>query len=453
MSIETRLAEKSKTNTEMRNMQALYNKITKDELAELAPGFDWIRYFKNISDKDFGDIIVGMPLFFEEVGKIVSEVSIDDWKVYLTWNLINRSAEYLSSDFVNQDFKFYDEFLSGNKKLKERWERVVGVTNNAMGEPLGELYVAKFFPPESKEKMIELVGNLKKALKIRIENLVWMSDSTKEAALAKLELMGVKIGYPDKWEDFSNLEIEPDSYVLNVRRANYFSYFKNIDKFGKPVDREKWEMNPQLVNAGYNPLMNDITFPAAILQPPFFYPDGDDAVNYGAIGMAIGHEMTHGFDDQGRHFDKDGNMIDWWTEKDAAEFNKRTKLLVDQYNGFVALNDVHVNGELSLGENLADFGGITVSLAAYKLSLEGKPTPKPVDGFTDIQRFFLANAQLWKGNIRDKALLRKVQEDVHPWGEYRVNGAMFDVPEFYDAFNIKPENKLYRTVEQRPVIW
>ncbi len=453
MSIETRLAEKSKTNTEMRNIPALYNKFTMTELDELAPGFNWARYFDSISEKDFGDVIVGMPVFFEEIGKIVNEVPIDDWKVYLTWNLINRSAEFLNSDFVNQDFKFYSEFLSGSKKIRERWERVVGVTNSAMGEPLGELYVEKYFPPESKEKMIALVGNLKKALKVRIENLEWMGDSTKIAALAKLDLMGVKIGYPDKWEDFSKLEIEPDSYVLNVRRAGYFAYYKNLDKFGKPVDKEKWGMNPQTVNAGYNPLMNDITFPAAILQPPFFYANGDDAANYGAIGMAIGHEMTHGFDDQGRNFDKDGNMIDWWTEKDAEEFNRRAKLLVDQYNGFVTLNGVHVNGELSLGENLADFGGITVSLAAYKISLEGKPTPKPVDGFTDVQRFFLAYAQLWKGNIRDKALLRLVQEDVHPWGEYRVNGAMFDVPEFYETFNIKPEDKLFRTVEQRPVIW
>ena len=453
MSIETRLAEKSKTNTEMRNIPALYNKMSVAQLGELAPGFDWVRYFKNINDTDFGNVIVGMPVFFDEVGKIVKEVSIDDWKVYLTWNLVNRSAEYLSSDFVTQDFKFFSEFLSGSKKMRERWERVVGVTNSAMGEPLGELYVQKFFPPESKEKMVELVANLKKALKIRIEKLEWMSDSTKQAALEKLELMGVKIGYPDKWEDFSKLEIEPDSYVMNIRRANYFAYYKNLEKFGKPVDKEKWGMYPQTVNAGYHPLLNDITFPAAILQPPFFYPGADDAVNYGAIGMAIGHEMTHGFDDQGRNFDKDGNMIDWWTPKDAKEFNKRTKLLVDQYSGFVALNDVHVNGELSLGENIADFGGLTVALEAYKLSLEGKPAPKPINGFTDIQRFFLANAQLWKGNIRDKALLRLVQEDVHPWGEYRVNGALFNVPEFYEAFDIKPENKLYRTAEQRPVIW
>jgi len=319
MTIETRLAQKSKTNTEMRNIPALYNKMTMTELALLAPGFDWSRYFKNISDKDFGDVIVGMPLFIEEVGKIVNEVSIDDWKVYLTWNLVNRSADFLSSDFVNEDFKFNSEFLSGSKKIRQRWERVVDMTNNVVGEPLGELYVTKFFPPESKEKMIALVDNLKKALKIRIENLEWMGDSTKQAALAKLEVMGVKIGYPDKWEDYSKLEIEPDSYVLNVRRAEIFSYQKNLDKFGKPVDKEKWGMTPQTVNAGYNPLMNDITFPAAILQPPFFYANADDAVNYGAIGMVIGHEMTHGFDDQGRNFDKDGNMIDWWTEKDAVE--------------------------------------------------------------------------------------------------------------------------------------
>ena len=453
MHIETRLAEKSKTNTEMRNIQALYNKMTMAQLADLAPGFDWNRYFKNISDKDFGDVIVGMPVFFEEVGKIVSEVSLDDWKIYLKWNLVNRSSEFLSSDFVNQDFTFFSEFLSGSKKIRERWERVVGATNQMMGEPLGQLYVEKYFPPESKEKMIELVDNLKKSLRIRIENLEWMGDSTKQAALAKLDLMGVKIGYPDKWEDYSKLEIKPDAYVLNIRRASNFAYNKNLDKFGKPVDKEEWGMNPQTVNAGYNPLMNDITFPAAILQPPFFYANGDDAVNYGAIGMAIGHEMTHGFDDQGRHFDKDGNMIDWWTEKDAEEFNERAKLLINQYNGFVTLNDVHVNGELSLGENLADFGGLTVSLAAYKISLEGKPSPKPIDGFTDTQRFFLANAQLWKGNIREKALLRKVQEDVHPWGEYRVNGAIFNVPEFYETFNIKPEDKLFRTAEQRPVIW
>ena len=453
MNIETRLAENSKTNTEMRNIPALYNKMSLEQLTELAPGFDWNRYFTNISDKDFGDVIVGMPLFFQEVGALMNEVPLEDWKVYLKWNLINRSAEFLSDDFVNQDFEFYSAFLSGNEVIKPRWERVVGFANGALGEPLGELYVAKYFPPEYKEKMLGLVDNLKKALRIRIENLDWMTDSTKQAALAKLDAMGVKIGYPDKWKDYSKLNIETDSYAMNVRRASYFAYYDNLDKFGKPVDKDEWGMTPQTVNAGYHPLHNDITFPAAILQPPFFYFDADDAVNYGAIGMAIGHEMTHGFDDQGRNFDKDGNMIDWWTAKDAEEFAKRTQLLVDQYNGFVVADSVHVNGELSLGENIADFGGLTVALEAYRLSKQGKPEPKPIDGFTDIQRFFLSNAQLWKGLIREKALLREVQEDVHPWNEFRVNGAPFDIPEFYEAFNIQPDAKLYRTPEQRPVIW
>lgn len=453
MSIETRLAQNSKTNTELRDIPALYNKMSLEQLSELTPGFDWPRYFKNISDKDFGDVIVGMPKFFEEVGILIKDVPLDDWKVYLKWNLVNRSAEFLSSDFVTQDFKFYSEFLSGSKKIRARWERVVGFANGALGEPLGELYVAEYFPPEYKEKMVELVGNLKKALRVRLEKLTWMTDSTKQAAFAKLDAMGVKIGYPDKWKDYSKLEIEPDSYVMNVRRASYFAYYQEIDKFGKPVDKSEWGMNPQTVNAGYNPLMNDVTFPAAILQPPFFYAHADDAVNYGAIGMAIGHEMTHGFDDQGRHFDKDGNMTDWWTPKDADEFNKRTQLLVDQYDGFVVLDSVHVNGRLSLGENIADFGGLTVALEAYRMSREGKPAVEPIDSFTDIQRFFLANAQVWKSLIRDKALLRLVQEDVHPYGQFRVNGAMFDVPDFYKAFDIQPDAKLYRSPEQRPVIW
>lgn len=453
MNIETRLAENSKTNVEMRDIPALYNKMSLEQLSELAPGFDWNRYFKNLSNENFGDVIVGMPKFFKEMGALMNDVPLKNWKVYLKWNLINRSADFLSDDFVNEDFKFYSEFLSGNKKIKPRWERVVGFANGALGEPLGELYVAKYFPPEYKEKMVELVANLKKALHKRLENLEWMSDSTKQSALAKLEAMGVKIGYPDKWKDFSKLEIEPDSYVMNVRRANYFAYYQQLDKFGKPVDKSEWGMTPQTVNAGYNPLHNDITFPAAILQPPFFYANADDAVNYGAIGMAIGHEMTHGFDDQGRNFDKDGNMINWWTSKDEEEFNKRTQLLVDQYDEFVVADSVHVNGRLSLGENIADFGGLTVALEAYRMSREGKPSPEPIDGFTDTQRFFLSCAQLWKGLIRDKTLLRLVQEDVHPWNEFRVNGAMFDVPEFYKEFDIQPGDKLYRTPEQRPVIW
>jgi putative endopeptidase len=453
MNIETRLAKSSKTRVELRDLPALYNKKTPKELQELAPDFDWPRYFKNISDIDFGDVIVGTPEFFREVNTLMKEVPVKDWKPYLRWHLINDASPYLSSDFVNQDYRFNDEFLSGKQKIEERWKRVVQTTNELIGMLVGQLYVKENFPPESKKRMLELIANLKKALEKRINNLEWMGPITKKNALAKLEKMQAKIGYPDKWEDYSKLEIERDSYVLNVLRASRFEYYKTLSEFGKPVDPGKWGMTPQTVNAGYNPLNNDITFPAGILQPPFFFPYADDAVNYGAIGIAIGHEMTHGFDDQGRRFDKDGNMTDWWTKEDAEEFNKRTQLLVEQYDNFLAVDDLHINGKLTLGENIADFGGLTVTYEAYQLSLQGKSKPEPIDGFTDDQRFFLSYAQLWRGKIRDKALRRKTLEDVHPWGKFRVNGALFNMPGFYKTFDIKPGDKLYRTEKQRPVIW
>lgn len=453
MNIETRLARSSKTRVERRNIPALYNKKSPKELKDLAPAFDWKRYFKNISEIDFGDVIVGMPKFFQEVSALMKEVPVKNWKTYLRWHLINDAAPYLSSDFVNQNYRFNEEFLSGKKKIEERWKRVVQTTNNTIGMLVGQLYVKQYFPPESKKRMLELVANLKKALEKRIKNLEWMGPVTKKHALAKLEKIRAKIGYPDKWEDYSKLEIERESYVLNVLRASRFEYYKDLSQFGKPVDPEKWHMTPQTVNAGYNPLNNEVTFPAGILQPPFFFPHADDALNYGAIGVAIGHEMTHGFDDQGRRFDKDGNMTDWWTKEDAEEFNKRTQLLVEQYNNFVAVDDLHINGKLTLGENIADFGGLTVAYEAYQLSLQGKNKPEPIDGFTCDQRFFLSYAQLWCGKIRDKALRRKTLEDVHPWGKFRVNGALFNMPEFYKAFDIKPGDKLYRTKEQRPVIW
>lgn len=453
MDIETRLAKNSRTRLELRNIPALYNKKTMKELQELAPAFDWKKYFKNISDIDFGDVIVGMPKFFKEVGVLIKEVPVKDWKTYLRWHLINNTAPYLSSDFVNQDYRFNEEFLSGKKKIEELWKRVVTTTNESIGMLVGQLYVKKHFPPESKKRMLELVANLKKAMEKRIKNLEWMGPVTKKQALAKLEKIRVKIGYPDKWEDFSKLDIERDYYIRNVLRANQFEYYKNLSEFGKPVNPDKWSMPPQTVNAGYNPLNNEIIFPAGILQPPFFFPKGDDALNYGAIGVVIGHEVTHGFDDQGRRFDRDGNMTDWWTKEDEEEFNKRTQLLVEQYDNFVAIDDLHINGKLTLGENIADFGGLTVSYCAYKLSLEGGKEPEPIDGFTGDQRYFLSYAQLWRGKIRDKALRRKTLEDVHPWGKFRVNGALFNVPQFYETFDIKPGDKLYRTEEQRPVIW
>ena len=453
MGIETFLAQNSKTRLEMRNIPALYNLMSKDSLQVLVPDFDWERYFTKISDQDFGEFVVMSPKFYESLGTLFANTKLEDLNIYLKWNLINRSAEYLSDDFVNQDYEFYSAFLSGSKQIQDRWKRVTQTTNGMMAEPLGQLYVEKHFPPSSKDRMNILVSNLKAALKKRIENLEWMSKTTKTAALAKLESMKVKIGYPDKWDDYSKLVIERDSYLENVRRVNYFATQKNLKKFSEPIDPDEWGMSPQTVNAGYNPLKNDITFPAGILQPPYFNPNADDAVNYGAIGVVIGHEMTHGFDDQGRNFDKDGRMTNWWTDEDSKEFMKRGQLLIDQYNGFKVNDEVHVNGQLSLGENIADFGGLIVSMEAYKMSLEGKPAPANIDGFNNIQRFYISFGQIWRGKIRDKALIRKVQEDVHPWGEYRVNGALFNVPEFYQAFDIKPENALFRTVEQRPVIW
>lgn len=453
MNIENSLAGSSRTRLQMRNIPALYNLKTMDELQTMCPNFNFKRYMASFSDKDFGDVVVMVPEFFENVNKMLTTVPIDQWKIYLKWNLINESANYLSSNFVNQDYAFYSEFLSGSKTIKERWKRVTTTLNGYLGEPLGQLYVKKHFPETSKTRMVQLVKNLKATLKNRLEKLEWMGPETKKEALVKLAEMKVKIGYPDKWIDFSSMKIENDSYIKNVRRANRFHIMREINKFGKPVDKEEWGMTPQTVNAGYNPILNDITFPAGILQPPYFDPNADDAVNYGAIGVVIGHEMTHGFDDQGRRFDANGNMTDWWTEKDAEEFTKRTQILIDQYDKFVAIGDVHINGKLTLGENIADFGGLTISMEAYESTLNENEKAPVIDGFTDIQRFYLSYAKLWRGKIRDKALIRKCQEDVHPWGKFRVNGALFNKDKFYEAFQISETDPLYVAPENRPVIW
>ncbi len=343
--------------------------------------------------------------------------------------------------------------MEGTQENEERWKRMTSLTSNSLDQLVGQMYVEKYFPPACKQRMEELCVNVKKAFETRLRQLSWMSEKTRQQALEKLLAMRIEVGYPGKWEDYGKLTIGRDSLVDNLRRAGRFAFQKNLDQLGKPVDTTKWDMPPQIVNAGYNPVYNKMIFPAGILQPPFFFADADDAVNYGAIGMAIGHEMSHGFDDQGRWFDKDGNMRDWWTPEDSEKFKQQTKLLVDQYNAFATEDGVHVNGELSLGENIADYAGLTMSLAGYHLSLLGKEAPKAIDGFSGDQRFFLSFAQVWRGKIRPEALKKKIQEDVHPWGEFRVNGAPFNVPEFYKTFEIKPGDKLYRTPEQRPSIW
>jgi len=453
LDIETRLALSSKTNVEMRDFPALYNKMTVVQLAAQAPGFDWARYVKKLGRGDISDVIVTAPDFFKEVGRMAAEVPLAKWKSYLRWHLARSYAPFLSTPFVNENFRFYSRTMKGTQRIEERWKRMVSLTSDYLGDLVGQMYVEKYFPPAYKERMETLTFYVKKAFEIRLRKNKWMSETTRQEALAKLGAMRMEVGYPSKWEDHSKLEISRDFLISNIKRVRRFEFKKNMDQLGKPVDPTKWDLKPHDVSASLHLVFNRLVFPAGILQPPFFFAEADDAVNYGAIGMAIGHELSHGFDDQGRYFDKDGNMRDWWTPKDAKKFKQQTQLLVEQYNAFSTPDGVHVNGELSLGENIADYAGLTIALDAYHLSQEGKKRPSPIDGFTDDQRFFLAFAQLWRGKIRDEALKRKIQEDVHPWGEFRVNGAPINIPEFYKIFSIRPGDKLYRKPEKRPVIW
>ena len=449
MELETRLAKSSRTRVELRDPVSNYNKISIDEIQKLMPNFDWKEYIKECG-LSINEINVGQPAFFKEVSNILKEIPMDSWKVYLKMNLINAVASNLSSAFVNENFHFYGTVFTGKEKLKDRWKRVLEETSGSLGEAVGQLYVKKYFPPDAKKRMIELVSNLKKALGDRIKNLEWMSQVTKDEAIKKLEKMNVKIGYPDKWIDYSKVDISKDSYVMNSINAAKFLIRRELNKIGKPVDRAEWGMTPQTVNAYYSPNMNEIVFPAAILQPPFFNLTADDAVNYAAIGTVIGHEMTHGFDDQGRMYDKEGNLKDWWTKEDADKFKEHVQVLVKQYGSFVAIDSLKLNGELTLGENIADLGGITVSHAAWKLT---NPKEEKIDGFTPLQRFFLSYAQIWRQNIRPKELMKRVKEDVHSPGKFRVNGILPNVPQFYDAFPVKAGEKMYLPENERAKIW
>ncbi len=454
MSIETQLAKASFTNIENQDPQKTYNKFDIAGLNKLSPNLEWAAYFAQTGYPDLKEINIYQPGFFKELGNMMKSVSVNDWKTFLRWQLINNTASLLSKDFENQNFDFYYTTLSGQEKKEPRWKLVLDATSSSLGEAIGQLYVEKYFPPVAKERMTALVMNLKTSLKQRIENLAWMGPQTKQEALAKLDNMKVKVGYPNKWRDYSGLEITTDSYVMNVLNSQAFEFRYTMNKVGKPVDREEWGMTPQTVNAGYYPNKNEIVFPAGILQPPFFNLDADDAVNYGAIGMVIGHEMTHGFDNQGRQFDKDGNLRDWWTKDDSKAFDDRAAILIDEYNKFEVLDSAYVNGKLTLGENIADLGGATISFNAYKLSLAGKETPKLIDGFTDTQRFFLSYAQIWRTNMRDAELRKRVKTDVHSPAKVRINGVVYNMPEFYAAFpDVKTGDKLFRAPEQRPVIW
>lgn len=449
MALETELAKASRTRVELRDPVTNYNKMSIDALQKSMPEFDWKTYIRDLN-VNINDLNVGQPKFFEEVSKLIKSTPIDDWKYYLKMNLIRSVAPTLNSAFVNENFHFYGTVFTGKEKLKDRWKRVVEETSGSLGEAVGQLYVKKYFPPEAKTRMINLISNLKKALAERIKSLTWMSEPTKEQALGKLAKMNVKVGYPDKWIDFSKVDISRDSYTINSLKAAQFLVRRDLNKIGKPVDRTEWDMTPQTVNAYYNPNMNEIVFPAAILQPPFFNLDADDAVNYAGIGAVIGHEMTHGFDDQGRMYDKDGNLKDWWTKEDAEKFKEHVQVLVNEYNSFIPFDSTHLNGELTLGENIADFGGITVAYAAWQMA---HPNNDKIDGFTPQQRFFLSFGQIWRQNIRPQELMKRVKEDVHSPAMFRVLGVLPNVPQFYEAFNVKTGDKMYIPPAKRAVIW
>ena len=452
MDIETRIAKASFSAVEQRNPAANYHKMSLDELKKEIPGIDWDAFLNGIGVKGVTELSVSQVEPIKEVEKIINSLPVENQIAYMQWSLIDRAAGYLSDDLVAQNFDFYGKTLSGKQTNQPRWKRAVSTVNGVLGEAVGQMYVEKYFPAAAKERMVQLVKNLQTALGERIRNLEWMGDSTKIKAIEKLNSFYVKVGYPDKWRDYTGLNIEKDSYWTNVKRATEFELDYMLSKAGKPVDRDEWGMTPQTVNAYYNPTTNEICFPAGILQYPFFDMNADDAFNYGAIGVVIGHEMTHGFDDQGRQFDKDGNLKDWWTAEDAKRFEERAQVMVNFFDSIQVLPGLNANGSLTLGENIADHGGLQVSFQAFKNATKDAPLLVK-DGFTPEQRFFLSYAGVWAGNIRDEQIRLQTKSDPHSLGRWRVNGALPQIGAWYDAFGIKEGDPMYLAPEKRVSIW
>jgi predicted metalloendopeptidase len=455
LALETKLAEASRTRVQLRDPQKNYNKMPLRQLQDLTPDWNWSDYFKHLDVLAPADVNVHQPEFFKTADDVFKSTSMDNWKAYLRWHLTNATAAELSNDFVNENFNFNDRILRGTEQIKPRWKRVVASTDGAIGEALGKLYVAFYFPPEAKARALELVNNLKEALADRIKTLDWMDEPTKKEALKKLAAMGVKIGYPDKWLDYSLLRIDRGPFVLNTIRAEKFEASRELKKIGKPVDPTEWGITPPTVNAYYNPNMNEIVFPAGILQAPFFYANADDAVNYGGIGAVIGHEMTHGFDDQGRQFDAVGNLRDWWSPQSAAKFKERAQAIVQQYNEYEPLPGLHVNGELTQGENIADLGGVKLACAALQKALDKHPQEREqkIDGFTPEQRFFLSFAAIWKSKQRDEDSKLRLNTDPHSPAHYRVDGPLSNLSEFQKAFNVPDGSPMVRAADKRVNIW
>lgn len=452
MEVETAIAKVSRSATELRDPEANYHKMSFDELKKTIAGIDWDAYMKGLGIQAPAELNVEQVEPIQEVARLMNTLPLSKHVSYLEYNLLDAAASCLSDDFVAARFDFYGKVLSGRQVNQPRWKRAVNSVNGMLGELVGEMYVEKYFPAAAKERMVKLVKNLQTALGERIDAQEWMSDSTKIRAHEKLATFHVKVGYPDKWKDYSKLEIKNDSYWANVCRASEWGFNDMYSRIGKPVDKDEWLMTPQTVNAYYNPSTNEICFPAAILQPPFFNMEADDAANYGAIGVVIGHEMTHGFDDQGRQFDKDGNLTDWWAPGDADRFKERAQVMVDFFNKIEVLPGLQANGELTLGENLADHGGLNVAYLAFQNATKDAPLGV-VDGFTPEQRFFLAYATLWAGNIRDEQIRVYTKSDPHSLGKWRVNGALPHIQAWYDAFHITPSDPLYVAPENRVNVW
>lgn len=453
LKIETELAKVSRSRSERRDPTKNYNKMSVADFAALAPRLPIAQYLKRMGCDKVAAINVGQPDFFKGLDALMGTVTMTEWKIYFRWHLISATASMLSSDFVKEKFDFYGRTLTGSKALLPRWKRIVSATNGSLGEAVGELYVAKHFPPAAKARMLEMVGNLKEALRDSIKTRPWMSEETRVQALAKLDSFVTKIGYPDVWQDYSALRITRNSYVWNVLRAHVFENKLDLAKIGKPVDRNQWLMTPQTINAYYMPPMNEIVFPAAILQPPFFALDADDAANYGAIGAVIGHEMTHGFDDKGSQFDAQGNLRNWWTDADRAAFDSRIKLIKALYGSFSVSGDKHLLPDLVSGEAAADLGGVKLAYLALQKSLETKPRTTDANGFTDEQRFFLAFAQIWATKARDEYEQMQVTTDPHPPGRFRVNGTVCNLPEFAKAFGLADDAPIMLPAEKRADLW
>ncbi|WP_394496579.1 M13 family metallopeptidase [Shewanella sp. ENK2] len=452
LALETAIAEKHWDVVESRDSTKTYNKMTIAELAELAPNIDWNQYLTTMGVADQKDIIINQPSYVSGLSEVIGETDLDTLKTYMTWNVLTHAASNLSEEIDAENFDFFAKTLNGQEEQESRWKRGVNTVSGTLGEVVGKVYVKRHFTSAAKERMSVLVENLRSAYGTSIDSLDWMSADTKVAAKDKLAKFNPKIGYPDEWKDYSKLTIKGDDLVGNAQRASVESHNKDIAKLGGPIDKGEWHMTPQTVNAYYNPTMNEIVFPAAILQPPFFNMQADDAVNYGGIGAVIGHEMGHGFDDQGAKFDGEGNMRDWWTESDLEAFIAKGKALIAQYDGYQVFDDLHVNGELTLGENIGDLSGVTIAYKAYKMSLDGKEAPV-IDGLTGDERFFMGFTQIWRVKMKEEALRNRVATDPHSPGHFRALGALSNMPEFYSTYDVKEGDKMYIEPAKRVKIW